>query len=138
MIPPPLNVWNESLPPFRIKSPNFTIIFFEGVPYWHSSHWSKKYPPLIKAVMREPFFLLLQLKLKCSPSAPLVQNNLCSLKRRSMVKNNFESQGGSKSFFEIWNQFTKFYDPRGLPIEKLDFCAKVGILVSYVLMYYYV
>ena len=32
-------------------------------------------------------------------------------------------------FFKILIWFTKFYDPRGLPVEKFNFCAKVGILI---------
>ena len=49
-----------------------------------------------------------------------------NLKRHSSVPGLIEK----KIFFEIWIEFNKFYDPRGLPIEKLDSCAKVGILIQ--------
>ena len=49
-----------------------------------------------------------------------------NLKRHSSVPGLIEK----KIFFEIWIEFNKFYDPRGLPIEKFDFCAKVGILME--------
>ena len=35
-----------------------------------------------------------------------------------------------KNFFYFWIHFAKFYHHRGLPVEKFDFCAKVGILTN--------
>ena len=46
------------------------------------------------------------------------------------LKHHPSVQGLIEFFFEIWIEFTKFYDPRWLPGEKWDFCANVGILTT--------